>query len=161
MSGVWGLGLRGEIFEPQPPQGYHHYKTVNVWDTQKQLEGLEYIFVELAKFKPSTSWEKKRGVLGIRFLNEASSLQEIPQEFQGELEVYDQYWDAVRTEKTRTLDAWTEGLAQGKEEGKAEGLVEAVYKAIQKGLINVEDAQQAFDLTPDQEKLLKEKFKSH
>jgi predicted transposase/invertase (TIGR01784 family) len=186
---VYGLGLIGEVFEPESAAWYHHYKTVNVLDTNKQLEGLEYIFVELPKFKPTTQWEKKLGVLWLRFLNEIATLEEIPTEFRdvpelckamelsqesaytkGELEAYDQYWDAVSTDKTRTVDAWAEGLAEGQKKGKAEGLAEgeqkgkeeglidAAHKAIVAGVLTIEGAKEIFGLTAEQEALLRTKL---
>ena len=140
---VYGLGLIGEIFDHASDEWYHHYKTVNVTKPEKHLEGLELIFVELPKFKSTTHWEKKLGLLWIRFFNEISSMTEIPSEFsaipelckaieltqeasytRGELEAYDQYWDAVSTEKTIKIDAEAKGKAEGMVEGKAEGMVE-------------------------------------
>ena len=178
---VYGLGLVGEIFEPDSAAWYHHYKTVNVLDTNKRLEGLEYIFVELPKFKPTMTWEKKLGVLWLRFLNEISTMTEIPTEFRdvpelckamelsqesaftrGELEAYDQYWDAMSTDKTRTVDAWAggkaEGLVEGEQKGKAEGLVDAAYKAIMAGVLTIEKAKEVFSLTQEQEGLLRTKL---
>lgn len=132
---VYGLGLIGEIFDHASDEWYHHYKTVNVKQTEKHLEGLELIFVELPKFKSTTHWEKKLGILWLRFLNEISSMTEVPSEFsaipelceaieltqessytRGELEAYDQYWDAVSTEKTIKVDAEAKGKAEGKAE---------------------------------------------
>ena len=140
---VYGLGLIGEIFDHASDEWYHHYKTVNVKNTEKHLEGLELIFVELPKFKSTTHWEKKLGLLWIRFLNEISSMTEIPSEFyaipelckaieltqeasytRGELEAYDQYWDAVSTEKTVKVDAHAEGKAEGKAEVAREMLLD-------------------------------------
>ena len=187
------MGLIGEVFEAESGAWYHHYKTVNVLDTQKQLEGLEYIFVELPKFKPTTTWEKKLGVLWLRFLNEIASMEEIPMEFldvpelckavelsqesaytKGELEAYDQYWDAMSTEKTRTVDAWVgglaegerrgkteglaEGFAKGEQKGKEEGLVDAAHKAIVAGVLAIEKAREVFGLTAEQEELLRKRL---
>ena len=78
---VYGLGLIGEIFDKETTEWYHHYKTVNIKNTEKQLKGLELIFVELPKFKATTPWEKKLGVLWLRFLNEIATMTEIPDEF--------------------------------------------------------------------------------
>ncbi|MGB4960496.1 MAG: hypothetical protein WBO36_13535, partial [Saprospiraceae bacterium] len=35
-----------------------------------------------------------------------------------ELEVYDKYWDSIRTERTLVADAEAKGIAQGREEGE-------------------------------------------
>ena len=42
----------------------------------------------------------------------------------GELEAYDQYWDAVSTEKTIKVDARAEGKAEGITEGITKGIAE-------------------------------------
>jgi hypothetical protein len=76
----------------------------------------------------------------------------------GELEAYDQYWDAMSTDKTRTVDAWNEGKAEGIAEGKAEGIVDAAYKAIRAGLMTIEIAKGVFGLTPEQEALLNKRL---
>jgi predicted transposase/invertase (TIGR01784 family) len=136
---VYGLGLIGDIFDKETSEWYHHYKTVSMADTNKQLEGLEYIFLELPKFKPTTHMEKRLGVLWLRFLNEITNMVEVPKEFsdvpelckaielvqeasytRGELEAYDQYWDEVSIRKTREVDAKaaiTNAIAKGKAEG--------------------------------------------
>ncbi len=138
---VYGLGLIGEIFDHASDEWYHHYKTVDVKKTEKHLEGLELIFVELPKFKSTTHWERKLGILWLRFLNEISSMTEIPSEFsdipelceaieltqesaytRGELEAYDQYWDAVSTEKTIKVDARAEGEQIGIVKGEQIGI---------------------------------------
>ena len=75
LNPVYGLGLIGEIFDTETDEWYHHYKTVNIQDTDKQIKGLELIFVELPKFKTTTHWEKKLGILWLRFLNEIVSIQ--------------------------------------------------------------------------------------
>ena len=143
---VYGLGIINAAFD-NGHEWYHHYKTINVKDNQKTLEGLELVFIELPKFKPNT-WEEKRiGVLWLRFLKEMNEkMQTIPQEFEAipeihkamelsqesafsmaELEAYDKYWDAVSVEKTFIRDAHKAGKAEGLAVGKAEGL--AVGKA--------------------------------
>lgn len=88
------------------------------------MEGLEFVFIELPKFKAKKFTEKKLQVLWLRFLSEISDLQErISQDFfevpelkeaselilesgftKGELETYDSYWDYISTEKTLKAD---------------------------------------------------------
>ncbi len=128
LNPVYGLSLIGEIFDHKTDEWYHHYKTVNIKDTNKQIKGLELIFVELPKFKATTHWERKLGILWIRFLNEINKMTEIPAEFtnvpeisraieltqeasfsDAELAEYDGYWDLVSIEKTIKLDAKAEG----------------------------------------------------
>lgn len=140
---VYGLGLIGERFNAHEDIWYHHYQTVNVADTKDTIAGLELIFVELPKFKPTTFWEKRLGVLWLRFLNEISTMGEIPHEFTSvpeiskaieitqeasftkeELALYDGFWDQVSIEKTIKHDAFEEGKVEGIAVGKAEGIAE-------------------------------------
>lgn len=155
---VYGLGLIGDVFDKETPEWYHHYKTVSMADTNKQLEGLEYIFVELPKFKPTTHMEKRLGVLWLRFLNEIANMVEVPKEFsdvpelckaielvqeasytRGELEAYDQYWDEVSIRKTREVDAkaaMAKLMAEAEKkvlEASAKGIAEGIAKGIAEG----------------------------
>ena len=153
---VYGLGLVGEIFDHASDEWYHHYKTVNVGNPERHLEGLELIFVELPKFKSTTHWEKKLGILWLRFLNEIADMKEIPSEFaavpelceaieltqeaaytRGELEAYEQYWDTVSTDKTRTIDAEAQGMARGRAEGEQIGMIKGLAKGKAEGKIDV------------------------
>ena len=146
---VYGLALVGETFDPKTDEWYHHYKMVNVKETDKQIVGLELIFVELPKFKATTHWEKKLGILWLRFLNEIDKMTEIPHEFtdvpeickaieltqeasytKEELAQYDGYWDQVSIEKTIKADAKAEGKAEGKVEGKAENAREVALEML-------------------------------
>lgn len=139
---VYGLGIVNAIFDRSTEEWFHHYRTVNIKNTSKVLEGLELVFLELPKFKPQTLEHKKMGVLWLRFLREINEkMVDVPQEFTdnpelsramelaqessytpAELEAYDKYWDAVRVEKTLTIDAFQEGKSEGIEIGKAEGI---------------------------------------
>jgi predicted transposase/invertase (TIGR01784 family) len=70
---VYALNFINEIFEKSPEmkdEYYHHYKIVNIKDTEKQIKGLEFIFVELPKFKPENRAEKKLHDLWLQFLTE-------------------------------------------------------------------------------------------
>jgi predicted transposase/invertase (TIGR01784 family) len=147
LNPVYGLALIGEIFDPQTEEWYHHYKTVNIKNTDKQIKGLELIFVELPKFKATTLMEKKLGILWLRFLNEISRMKDIPHEFtdvpeickaieltqeasytKEELAQYDGYWDQVSCEKTIKTDARREGKAEGLAEAKAEVALKLILK---------------------------------
>lgn len=151
---VYALSLVNEIYETKKPQYYHHYQIVNIQDTQKQIEGLEFVFVELPKFKAQNITEKKLQVLWLRFLTEIDEkMTEIPEEFlsspeikeamenllvsgftKAELEGYDKYWDSVRTEKTLQSGFFDKGKAEGKAEGEKEGLTKVAINALKKGL---------------------------
>jgi predicted transposase/invertase (TIGR01784 family) len=138
---VYALSLVNEVFQPNKPEYYHHYQIVNIEDTGQQIEGLEFVFVELPKFEAKDISEKKLQVLWLRFLTEIDeNTEEAPDELmrnheilealenlktsafsKSELESYDKYWDSVRSEKTLQLGYFDKGRAEGKAEGKAEG----------------------------------------
>ncbi len=137
---VYGIGIVNDIFEKSTEEWYHHYKIVNVKAPEKQLEGLELLFLELPKFKPSNLEEKRLQVLWLRFLSEigeetkqidaellsvpeieeACSLCEQAAYSIGELESYSQYWDYVRTAKTLEFGHREEGRIEGRIEGRRE-----------------------------------------
>ncbi len=138
---VYALSLVNETFERDTEEYYHNYKIVNINNIEKRIEGLEFIFIELPKFKSKNITEKKIAVLWLRFLteiNEATS--EAPSELleealtkealqylensaysKDQLMQYDKYWDTVRTERSAYLDAEEKGREEGKEEGLAQG----------------------------------------
>ncbi|MBM6891488.1 hypothetical protein H6A30_14885, partial [Bacteroides caecigallinarum] len=88
-------------------------------------------FVELPKFKPQTFSQKKMHVLWLRYLTEIDeNTREIPKELMDNPEInkavtqiqesafsdaqllgYDDFWDAVRVEKTIVSDAERKGMA--------------------------------------------------
>jgi len=116
---VFALNLLNDVFV-EDEDFYHHYSIVNVEKPKMHLEGLEFVFVELPKFKPQKIAEKKMAVLWLRFLTEIQdgaekvdadlqNNQEIKKALEilqesafttAELDMYDRYWDAVSTERT-------------------------------------------------------------
>ena len=141
---VYSLNLLNEIFEPALKGFYHHYKMVHIEHTDKVIDGLQLIFVELPKFNPHTFSEKKMQVLWLRFLTEINEdTREISDELRSnpeinkalsvleesafsdaELYAYDRFWDGISTEITYYNSALRRGLAEGRVEGKAEGRAE-------------------------------------
>jgi len=81
---VYALNFINETFEKSPEmqdEYYHHYKIVNIKDAEKQIKGLEFLFVELPKFKPQGLAEKKLHELWLRFLTEINeNTKEVPKE---------------------------------------------------------------------------------
>ena len=158
---VYSLNLVDDTFRKDTADWYHHYRIVNVADTGKRIEGLEFIFVELPKFRPLTIPEKKLQVLWLRFLTEiGEESNEIPEEllrqvevreaieyvresaFSGlELDAYEKYWDGIRVERTLLSGAiakgeeigLTKGLAEGRAKGLAEGLAEGHAEGLAEG----------------------------
>ena len=70
MQPVYSLNLVNDVFEPDTEEYYHHYKMVNIKDTDKVIEGLQLVFVELPKFRPDSHAEKKMYNLWLRYLTE-------------------------------------------------------------------------------------------
>lgn len=149
---VYALSLLNENFQPAKPEYYHHYQIVNIEDTGQQIEGLEFVFVELQKFKARNLTEKKLQVLWLRFLTEIDeSTTEAPADLldnsditealenlktsafsKAELEAYDKYWDSVRVELTLQSGYYNKGLA----EGKSEAIIETANNGILAGFSN-------------------------
>ncbi len=149
---VYGIGIINDRFDATA-EWYHHYKIVNVQNPEKQLKGLELIFLELPKFKPSNREEKRLQALWIRFLSEigettkiidadllsvpeieeACSLCEEAAYSDGELEVYSKYWDDVSTAKTLVSGHREEGRLEGRLEGRIEGRDEGLIEGEAKG----------------------------
>jgi predicted transposase/invertase (TIGR01784 family) len=132
---VYGVAIVNEEFENASDDWFHHYRLTNTKDLDKTLEGIELVFLELPKFKPQTFDDRKVGILWLRFLREINGpLLCIPQEFQDnpdiakaieltqessytaeELELYDEYLDAVRVAQTVREDAEQIGIAKGEQ----------------------------------------------
>ena len=117
---VYSLNLVNEIFEPELEDYYHYYHLVHEEHTDKVIDGLHLVFVELPKFTPHTFTEKKMQVLWLRYLTEIDEkTKEVPAELLASPEIakavseieesayteeellgYDDFWDAVSVEKT-------------------------------------------------------------
>lgn len=150
---VYSLNLVDDVFMPDVEKYYHDYRIVHMEHSDKVIEGLRFIFVELPKFTPHTYTEKKMQALWLRFLTEIDGrTREIPQELLDNPEIkkavdqieqsafndaqllgYDEFWDAVRVEKTLVSDALKEGMEKGMEKGLAEGMEKGMKKGMAEG----------------------------
>ena len=157
---VYSLNLVNEVFEPELQGYYHHYAMVHVEHTDRIIEGLQLIFVELPKFTPHTYAEKRMHILWLRFLTEINeTTRTIPEELleapeikkaltvleesaftDAELAGYEHFWDGISVEKTLYNSAIRRGLAEGKAEGLAEG------KAKEQRLIAANFKKQGIDI---------------
>lgn len=151
---VYSLNLVDDVFMPDVEKYYHDYRIVHMEHSDKVIEGLRFIFVELPKFTPHTYTEKKMQALWLRFLTEIDGrTREIPQELLDNPEIkkavdqieqsafndaqllgYDEFWDAVRVEKTLVSDALKEGMEKGMAEGMEKGMAEGMEKGMEKGM---------------------------
>ena len=117
---VFSLNLVNDVFEKDIDDWYHYYRLVHDKYSEKVINGLQLLFVELPKFKPQTFADKKMMVLWLRFLTEINgkTQEAAPELLQDkdikkalglvehsaftdkELADYDKFWDIVRTENT-------------------------------------------------------------
>ena len=148
---VYALNFVNEIFEKSPEMAneyYHHYKIVNIKDTEKQIKGLEFVFIELPKFKPQNRAEKKLHELWLRFLTEINEgTEEAPKDLldneftreaigymeesaytEGQLLTYDDWKIDAYTERAVYEELTTRGLKEGLEKGMEKGRAEGMEK---------------------------------
>ena len=152
---VYALNLINDVgFDAGPDEFYHDYAIVNVEHSDRIIEGLRFIFVELPKFKPQTIKERKMAVLWLRFLTEiAEDTVEAPAELleneatrkalglveksamtEGQPYAYEKFWLAVVDERILREAAAKKGYNEGMEKGLAEGMQKGVQKGMQKGM---------------------------
>ena len=133
---VYSLNIVNDIFEPELPadEFYHFYQLVHEKHSDKIIEGLHIVFIELPKFKPRNYSEKKMMVLWLRFLTEinadtetapaelvedplvgkAVSLVEESAMTKEDLYLYEKSLDNVRVEKAIVGGATRKGVKLGK-----------------------------------------------
>jgi predicted transposase/invertase (TIGR01784 family) len=148
---VYALGLINESFLRDTTEYYHHYKIVRtgVGDPDDGapahvLKGLEFVLIELPKFKPTNLGARKMQVLWLRFLNEIGVDDELPDaEMLGnpeiaealelmesakltraQLDAYHASLDHSRVQVITAMEWERRGLEKGKAQGKAEGKAE-------------------------------------
>ena len=151
---VYSLNLVNEIFEPGLEGFYHHYQLVHMEHSDKVIDGLQLVFVELPKFTPHSYVEKKMMVLWLRYLTEIDdNTREIPAELlenteikkavsvleesaftPAQLQGYERFWDSVSVERTIRESAEERGRAEGRAEGREEGLAKGLEVGHEKGL---------------------------
>jgi predicted transposase/invertase (TIGR01784 family) len=156
---VYGLAILDETFDHETPEFYHHYRIVNSKNTNEVIKDLEFVMIELPKFKAETWADRRMAVLWLRFLNEVEEkLSAVPDELnenedirraidmceagaftEAELAAYEKYWDAIRIEKSliyESIESRAEGKAEGLAEGLAKGEAKGRAEGEQKSLIN-------------------------
>ncbi len=153
---VYALNLINQNYLPNNLDYYHHYPVIHSQENNEPINGLEFVFVELQKFKSKNITDKKLQVLWLRFLTEINeqadnidadllSNPEIKQAVnfvheaslnKEEKALYDKNWDRISSEKTILNETFSEGKAEGKIEGKAEGIIEGELLGIRKTALN-------------------------
>lgn len=151
---VYSLNLVNEIFEPDLKGFYHYYRLVHIEHSEKVIDGLHLIFVELPKFNPHTYSEKKMQVLWLRYLTEINEqTREVPEDLMANPEVkkavtaleesafteaqllgYEKFWDIISVEKTLYNSAERRGMEKGMKKGLEKGMEEGMEKGLEKGM---------------------------
>lgn len=151
---VYSLNLVNEIFEPELKGFYHYYRLVHIEHSEKVIDGLHLIFVELPKFNPHTYSEKKMQVLWLRYLTEINEqTREVPEDLMANPEVkkavtaleesafteaqllgYEKFWDIISVEKTLYNSAERRGMEKGMKKGLEKGMEEGMEKGLEKGM---------------------------
>ena len=155
---VYCLSLvNDKAFDYETDEFYHDYAIVDVEHTDRHIEGLRLVFVELPKFKPQSIAEKKMAVLWLRFLTEiAEDTVEAPAELleneatrkalglveksvmtEGQLYAYEKFWLAVVDERILREAAAKKGYNEGMEKGIQKGIQKGMQKGMQKGVYTV------------------------
>lgn len=151
---VYSLNLVNEVFEPELPGYYHYYSLVHQEHSDRVIEGLKLIFVELPKFTAHTYTEKRMQVLWLRFLTEIDEhTREVPEELRSEPEIkkaltvleesafsdaelyqYEKFWDIIRVEKAIYRKGMRKGEAAGMEKGIKRGIKNGIEQGIEQGI---------------------------
>ena len=166
---VYSLSLVNDVFENDIEDFYHYYRLVHEEHTEKVIDGLHLVFVELPKFKPHTISEKKMQVLWLRFLTEiGEDTKEVPEELienaevkqaieiveesaytDEELAQYDKFWDAIRIEQAFVDEAeirYGIGIKKGVKDAK----LDTARKLKTMNVMTVEQIAEATGLTAEE-----------
>lgn len=151
---VYSLNLVNEVFEPELKEYYHYYQLVHVLHTERVIDGLHLVFVELPKFTPHTFTEKRMQALWLRFLTEIqTNTRQAPQDLLADPQIrkalsiveesaytdeqllgYDKFWDVISVEKTLFYSANRRGMKQGLAQGLAQGIAQGLAQGREQGL---------------------------
>lgn len=158
---VYSLNLLvNNVIDPALPGYYHSYRMVHEACSERVIEGLRLVFVELPKFTPHTFSEKRMHVLWLRYLTEigdqtvsvSSDLRNDPEVGKAlseirasaftdaELAAYDKFWDQVSVEVTLYNSGERKGRAEGRAEGERQKALEIARKLKGVGQTNAEIA---------------------
>ena len=151
---VYSLNLLNEVFEPKLDNYYHYYRLVHEQYSNRVIDGLHLVFVELPKFTPHTFSEKKMQVLWLRFMTEIDEKTEMVSPdllanplvekaisivresafTRAQLEAYDRFWDAIRVEKAFINEGIRRGLEKGIKQGVEQGLKQGLEQGLKQGV---------------------------
>ena len=167
---VYCLNLVNDIgFESDPDEFYHDYAIVNVEHSDRIIEGLRFVYVELPKFKPKTIAEKKMAVLWLRFLTEinlttenapaelleneltkkALSIVERSAMSEAQLNTYEKYWINLTDEEGIALARYNRGVKDGMAQGEQKKAM-SVARNLKLMNLSVADIAKATGLTEEE-----------
>lgn len=167
---VYCLNLVNDIgFPSAPEEFYHDYAIVNVEHSDRIIEGLRFIFIELPKFQPKNISEKKMAVLWLRFLTEiGEDTQDAPPELleneatrkalsiveksamnEGQLYAYEKFWSAVINEEVLLKGSFERGIMEGETIGMAKANRDNARNFKKLG-VNIATISQATGLTAEE-----------
>ena len=167
---VYALSLVNQNFEANQLNHYHHYKIVNIQNPKQQLEGLEFVFVELPKIKAKNLKERALGILWLRFLAEIENrTEQVSPDFftdpnirealeileesafsLSELDSYERYWDTIISEQTLIEDA----RLKGEEIGENRNARKTAKNLKKMGILSDEQIAEATNLSIEEVKNL-------
>jgi predicted transposase/invertase (TIGR01784 family) len=142
---VYSLNFINRVFDHDPAAAetyYHHYALFEKENPKNKIEGLEFVLVELPKFKPGVTSSNPKRDAWLRFLTEIkNNTDEIPGDLASEetlktafvcleraayskeqLLGYDEYWDGVRYISALSDGKFREGMELGKKMAKEMGM---------------------------------------
>jgi predicted transposase/invertase (TIGR01784 family) len=152
---------------------YHHYGIADLQDVENRMYGMEFVFIELPKFKPHNRATRKLHELWLRFLTEVNGdTDEVPAELlsdeniceavhysetgaysKSQLLAYQKMKMIVMDERSRMSDSKEEGIAEGIEKGIEKGREDEraaiAVKALKRGM-SPEDVSELTGLSPDE-----------
>lgn len=164
---TYSLYLVNEIFEPEIQEYYHHYQLVHDKDSNKVIDGLQLVFVELPKFTPRTYAEKKMHVLWLRYLTEINERTvSVAEELLSNPEInktvktieeaaftpaqllgYEKFWDIISTERTLLYCAEQRGIEKALKEREEKRTIASNLKSLG---ISLESIAQATRLSVEE-----------
>lgn len=151
---VYSLNLVNGVFESELNEEYYHYfHPIHVEYTDRVIEDLHLVFIELPKFTPDKYSKNEMQTLWLRYLTEIKDqARRVPAELlanpqvrkavnaleesaftDAQLAGYEKFWDIISVEKTLFNGAERRGMAKGLAEGRAEGRAEG-HKEVARNL---------------------------
>ena len=152
---VYTLSLVNDIAFPQLDDFYHVYQLRHAKAQGYTIDDIQMVFIELPKFTPTSTADKRLRCLWLRFLTEinehtkapdpelladknvSKAIELVEESAYNEEELYtiDKYWDAVSRERTVMAEKYGLGLAKGRAEGRVEGLAEGRAEGRAEGIL--------------------------